>query len=167
MGVHWLAENFTTFLNAAGVIGGLLFTALSIRGETKARRIGNLLMLTEHHRDLWTRIYERPELLRVLKEDVDLSQQSITEEEEIFVNLLILHLHSVYQAIRAGTFMKPEGLQQAIRWLYSRPIPRAVWEKLRPLQDRDFVRFFETTLVEKTPKIKLSLTGFDVSSRSC
>jgi len=41
MWTHWL-----DLLNAVGVVASLLFTAFSIREETKTRRVGNLLTLT-------------------------------------------------------------------------------------------------------------------------
>ena len=42
----WLAENSFNLLSAVGIIGGLCFTAHSLRSETKTRRIANLLALT-------------------------------------------------------------------------------------------------------------------------
>ena len=141
--LHWLEEHFTVVLNGLGVIGGLLFTGFALRGESKARRMANLLTLTEHHRDLWTRLHDRPELSRVLSDTPDLQTRPVTEEEDMFVNLLIVHLNSTFLAIREGALLRPEHLKEAVRWLYSRPIPRAVWEKTKQFQDRAFVKFVE------------------------
>ena len=144
--VHWLGEHFASILNAAGVVGGLLFTGFALRGEAKARRLANFLTLTEHHRDLWTRVHERPELARVLSEDPELTAHPITEEEDLFVNLLVIHLNSTFLAIREGALVRPDHLQEAVRWLYTRPIPRAVWERTKQFQDRKFVAFVESSL---------------------
>src|SRR5262245_4626929 len=108
--------------------------------------MANLLTLTEHHRDLWTRLHDRPELSRVLSETPDLQTRPITEEEAVFVNLLIVHLNSTFLAIREGALIRPEHLKEAVRWLYTRPIPHAVWEKTKQFQDRAFVNFVEGSL---------------------
>ena len=139
-------QSLTPFLNAAGIVGGLLFTALSLRGETKARRFANLLTLTQHHREIWSQLLERPELARVLKADAELTATPVTEAEGVFVNLLVLYMNSVYAATRAGFFKAPEGAAQDIRELLSRPIPKAVWNEIRGLQDQGFVSFVEGSL---------------------
>lgn len=141
-----LRENWFVLLQSVGIIGSLLFTAASFRTDAKARRISNLLTLTHHHREIWTQLYKRPDLLRVVKRAVDLMRQPVTEAEELFVDLLILHLSSSYHAIRDGLLAEPEGLRKDIRWFFSLPIPRAVWRKSRILQDEDFVRFIDSNL---------------------
>ena len=107
------------------------------------RRVGNLLAITESHRKLWTEFYRRPDLNRVLDERAHLRQQEITREEEIFVNLVILHLNSVFYAHKMGLVFKLEGLRRDIAWFFSLPIPRMLWEKSRVLQNDDFVSFVE------------------------
>jgi hypothetical protein len=52
---------------------------------------------------------------------------------------------SVYHAIRDGTLIKPEGLRKDIQSFFALPIPRAVWERVKPLQDREFVKFVEAS----------------------
>ena len=41
----WITENAFELLNALGIVGGLFFTAHSLRSETKTRRIANLLAI--------------------------------------------------------------------------------------------------------------------------
>jgi hypothetical protein len=36
-----------------------------------------------------------------------------------------------------------EGLRQDIRWFFSLPIPKAVWEKIKERQDTKFAKFVE------------------------
>ena len=62
----WFSENWFNLFSAVGIIGGLLFTAVSLRSETKTRRISNLLTLTQNHRELWAEMFRRPGLERVL-----------------------------------------------------------------------------------------------------
>src|SRR5258708_5149420 len=100
--LHWFGQNWFVLLQSLGIVGGLLFTAVSLRIDTKVRRVGNLISVTHEHRDIWTQLYQRPELWRVLEQNVDLRKEPLTNEEELFVNLLILHLVSVHEAIKNG-----------------------------------------------------------------
>src|ERR1041385_6179040 len=106
----WITSNWFLFLQSVGIIGGLLFTAISLQIDAKVRRVGNLIAITQHHRDIWTRLYTVPELARVMNANVDLKHTPVTVAEELFVNLLILHLNSAYHAMTFGMFMKPERL---------------------------------------------------------
>ncbi len=143
---HWITQHWLELLQSAGIIGGLFFTALSFRVDARVRRIGNLLTLTQHHRDIWTHFYQRAELARVLDESVNLRLAPITDEEAVFLTLLILHLNSAYYAMEEGMFTTPEGLRKDIRWFLALPMPKAVWERIKPFQDVDFVRFVEECL---------------------
>ena len=144
MGIsNWVALSWFELLQSVGIIAGLLFTAHSLRSETKMRRVNNLLAITESHRKLWTEFYRHPDLNRVLDERANLRPQEISREEEIFVNLVILHLNSVFYAHKMGLVFKLEGLRRDIAWFFSLPIPRMLWEKSRVLQNDDFVAFVE------------------------
>ena len=141
--VPWASDNWFVLLQSLGIIGGLLFTASSLRSETKTRRVANLLTITQNHRELWSVLYRRPELKRVLDSRANPEQGSITIEEEIFVNLVILHLNSVFYARRSGLVFKLEGLRRDTAWFFSLPVPAAVWERTRLLQNDEFVEFVE------------------------
>ncbi len=138
---HWF-----DLLQSAGIIGGLLFTAYSIRKDNQARRISNLNAIADRHREIWQDFYSRPQFSRVLDAKVDLSKAPISQDEELFVNLLVVHLDSVHRAIKAGLFVKIEGLKQDISGFFALPIPRAVWEKHKHLRDRDFMELVESAL---------------------
>src|SRR5260370_13915588 len=142
MGIaDWLAQNWFSLLSAGGIISGLWFTAASCRAETKARRIANLLTMTQNHRELWRDFYHQPQLARVLDASVDVALQPVTRDEEIFVIAVIQHLYGVFQAMRSDLTIKPEGVRQDARGFFSLPIPKAVWDNVKPLQDEDFTRF--------------------------
>jgi len=81
--------------------------------------------------------------VRVLDKTADLKSTPVTDWEELFVNLLILHLNSAYHAMQAKMFVKQEGLQRDIQMFFSLPIPRSVWESAKSFQDADFVKFVE------------------------
>jgi hypothetical protein len=139
----WVAENWFDLLQSVGIISGLLFTAFSLRSETKTRRVSNLLTITKNHRKIWMEFNRQPGLARVLDERADVRQKDITREEEIFVNFIILHLNSTFYAQKSGLVFKLEGLRRDISWFFSLPIPRIIWEKTKLLQNDDFVEFVE------------------------
>jgi hypothetical protein len=139
----WMSHNWFALVQTGAVAAGLLLTGTAILLEARARRVGNLIQLTQQHRDLWERMYAQPELSRILNPSPDLDKMGVTAEEEIFVIFIILHLASTYYAMRSGFFQKPHGLRKDIERFFSLPIPRAVWEKVKELQDAPFVKFVE------------------------
>lgn len=142
-GLRWLAENWITALNVVGVVGGLFFTAASFRSEAKTRRVANLLTITKNHRNIWADFYRNPGLARVLDPAADVAKNPVSREEEIFVNLVILHTNSVFYAMKDELVVKLEGLRRDVWWFFSLPIPLAVWERAKLVQNDAFVAFVE------------------------
>ena len=147
--VAWLAENWFDLAQTVGIIGGLLFTAHAIHRDEKARAITNTIAINEQYSQIWREFYERPELARILKTNVDLNQKPISNNEALFVKTLLLHLDVVRRTIKAGIFVKIQGLQKDIRDFLTLPIPKSVWGKIKPFQDQDFVTFVENCLTGK------------------
>lgn len=144
MGIFaWWGQNWFFLLQSLGIIGGLLFTASALRIDAKVRRIGNLITITAHHRRLWSQLYSRAELLRLLDPKADLKRKPITAEEELFMMLLLVHLSTARHAMLDDMLVTPEGLRKDIHWFFSLPIPKAVWDKVKSRHDRDFVAFVE------------------------
>jgi hypothetical protein len=144
----WLAEHWFDLAQTTGIIGGLLFTALALYRDEKARMITNTIAVNEQYSQIWHEFYERPELARILKKDVDLNQQPVSNDEALFVKTLLLHLDVVRRTMAAGIFVKIQGLQKDIRDFLTLPIPKYIWDKIKPFQDRDFVAFVESCLTE-------------------
>ena len=143
-GLRWMADNWVTALNAVGVVGGLLFTAFSLHSEAKTRRVANLLTITNNHRNIWADFYRNPGLARVLDAAADITKRPVTREEEIFVNLVILHTNSVFYATKDELVVKLEGLRRDVWWFFSLPIPIAVWERAKLVQNDAFVEFVDS-----------------------
>ncbi len=141
--LDWIGHNWFDLLSSIGIIGSLCFTGVSLHSETKTRRIQNLLSVIQNHRELWTDFYHHSELSRVLDPSADLIAKPITREEERFVKLVIQHVNGVFQAMKNGLIINPEGMRRDVGSFFSLPIPRAVWEQVRTLQNADFVRFVE------------------------
>jgi hypothetical protein len=60
------------------------------------------------------------------------------------VNFVILHLSSVYYAMKDGIVIKLEGLRRDVCSFFALPLARKVWEKSKILQNDDFVEFVES-----------------------
>jgi hypothetical protein len=139
----WIGHNWFALVQTGALAGGFLLTCTAILLDARARRVANLIQLTQQHRDLWERMYLEPDLSRILDPAPDLTKNPVTSEEEVFVIFLILHLSSSYSAMRSGFFQKPHGLRKDIERFFSLPIPRAVWNKVKVLQDVAFANFVE------------------------
>jgi hypothetical protein len=147
MGVlNWLAEYWLDLAQTVGIVGGLLFTARAISKDERARTITNTIAINEQYSTIWHNFYERPELARILQKDADLNKQPVSNNEALFVKTLLLHLDVVRRAMKAGIFVKIQGLQTDIQDFFTLPIPKAVWEKIKPFQDKDFIAFIDDCL---------------------
>lgn len=140
----WLADNSFDLVSAVGVIGSLWFTAISFRSEAETRRISNLIAITASHRDVWKIFLTNKELARVRDASANTTSHPITDDERIFVNMVIQHINSVYFAMNDQLVVKVEGLRRDIAQFFSLPIPREVWDKIKVLQNDDFVAFVES-----------------------
>lgn len=143
---YWLAENWFILLSSVGIVGGLVFNAVSLRSEARTRRIANLLIITQNHREIWSQLYKRPELWRVLDANANIATVPVRLEEEIFVNFLLLHLNSSFRAMKEDVFFRPEGLRADIRRFFSLPIPAEIWKRMKPFQDEDFTAYVESSI---------------------
>jgi len=145
----WIRDNWFFLVQTCGIVSALGFVGLGFFFDFRARQVGNLIKLTDRHRDLWERMYSDPKLTRILESAADPGHFEVTSEEKIFVVFLILHLANTYYTVRSGFLKQPQGLAADIRRFFTLPIPMAVWESVRDLQDRAFVKFVERCLSER------------------
>lgn len=145
---RWLVNHGASLLEAVGIIGGLIFTGVSLHRDSKARRIGNLIGLTQQQRDIWNRAMEDPELVKVQEPQRDIMKEPPTTREKLFVRSLVIYLATVHRAVRLDELLRPHGMERDIREFISKPLPRDVWNELRPYQDPDFVEFVEQQIKE-------------------
>jgi hypothetical protein len=137
VGIHWfeLLQSST-----------ILFAAYTIHKDAEARRVGNGIAITAQFRNMMSEVFDHPELLRVDDANANLQVNPISETEAVYAGMRINHLSMVYQAIRRGEFIKLEGLRADTKVLMSLPIPKAVWEKVKSVQNEDFMNFVESCL---------------------
>jgi len=144
MGIgNWLANNSFNLLSAVGIIGSLWFTAISLRSETKTRRIANLLTITANHREVWKTFVDNKDLARVLDPSADTVKQPVTDAERMFVTFVTFQMSSTFYAMNDRLVVQVEGLRRDIAKFFSKPIPGEVWGKIKALQNDDFVAFVE------------------------
>ena len=147
MGIgEWLSQNIFNLFSAVGIIGGLWFTAVSLRSETKTRRIANLLTVTSNYREIWKEYFNNPELARVLDPAADVKSKPVTPAEELFVGQIIFHISNVFYAMKDDLFVAQDGSRQDIAQFFSLPVPSAVWTKTKLLQNQDFAAYIDSSL---------------------
>ena len=144
--VEWLAQNWFTVLSSVGIVGSLLFTAVSLHSETKTRRVANLLAVTANYCTIWKEFINQPNLARVMDARANLEQEPVTPAEEMFVNMVIHHISTTYYAMHDELLMRLEGLRRDIKQFFSLPVPNAVWTKTKLLQNQGFAAFIDSSL---------------------
>lgn len=140
---HWINTHGFDLLEAVGIIASLTFTAVGFHRDDRSRRIENLLTLTDSHRAVWKEMLHEPKLGRILNPAANLTQKPVSNEEEIFVTLVIQHLSITFQALRSGMLVNLEGLSRDVAEFFTLPIPLEVWNRVRALQNARFQTFVE------------------------
>ena len=141
--IAWLDQNWFSFLQSAGIIGSLCFTAAALRREKRSHDISERLSLLGQHRELWSEMYQRPDLSRVKDPNSDLVAKPISLAEREFLNLVIVHFENGWQLAKAGSVNSLQTMRTDVRTFFSLPIPRAVWEETGVSRDEAFRRFVE------------------------
>jgi hypothetical protein len=147
--MDFAGANFSEILQNVGIIATLLLSAYTFWRSEQAQKTSNLIAITGLYRDIWDALDECPSLSRVLLKGVDVEREPPSAEEEAFVSTLIFHMDAAYEAMRVGMFVRLRGLKRDAREFFSLPVPKAVWKKVRPLQNKRLVRFVESALASE------------------
>lgn len=89
-------------------------------------------------------MFINPELKRVLNPNANLAKQPVNDDEEMFVNMVIQHINSVYYALSDQLVVKYDGLREDVSEFLALPIPKMVWERSKEFQNEEFVKFVES-----------------------
>jgi len=141
---EWVSQNWFNLFSSIGIIGSLWVAVFSLRSGTKTQKVGNLLTITGSHREIWKEFLNNPKLERVCDALADTVKQPVNGAEEVFVNMVIHHVNSVYYAMSDQLVINYEELRRDISEFVSLPIPKTVWEKTKQFQNEDFVNFVES-----------------------
>ena len=142
----WLAQNWLDLVQTAGVAGGLAVAVATLRLDVRVRRTEVALSLTEAHREIWERLIEQPWLGRVLDPSADTSTAPPDAVERRFVQLIILHLAAVREAVSEGAYRESPGMEEDVRGFLSLPIPRLVAEDILPFQTEEFQTYLRNLM---------------------
>ncbi len=141
---HWFDLVQTIF-----IVAGFAIATVSLRNDTKGRRIEHLMEIIKGHREVWMSIINKPELARVFEKELNLQLNPITPEEDRIVRLSIMHLYSAYEASKHWLKDSLPGIGKDIEDYFSCPIPIKVWRDVKELQNKDFVAFVESNLKQE------------------
>ena len=137
----WLATNWFSLIETAGIMASLLFTASALRADAKVRKTEVLLSLAQSHRSIWNSMSKDEKLARIMESKLDLTENPVTLRERRFVLSLILHLSTVHQAIREGAYRSSPSIEDDIREFLNLPIPFAVTRDALKYQSPEFQKF--------------------------
>ena len=142
----WLKSEWFSLIQTVGVVGGLIFTGITIRRDAKAKEVANALAFAERHRQFWSEAIGRPELDRVFSANADLSEQRTKTAEEIFLNLAFVQYETGWHMATKVERGDLKPLKADVRKFFSLPLPRAVWEETKAYRNQKFVRFVKRAL---------------------
>lgn len=125
----------------------MLFAVYSLREQTRQLKVGNALVITQHHRELWGYMLDHPDLQRVFDKTADIVAQPISERERMFVNMMFLHSSVCLKAAREKVIPPIEGIEADIRDILSYPLPKAVWKDVRPYHEKTFAAFVQQSFL--------------------
>lgn len=157
--VRWLNDNWFSFLQSVGIGGSLLFTAVALRKDFKAKRVREYLILAGQHRRLWGQLHRRPKLARLLDPDRDVAARPVTSEERLFLELALVHFHTGWMLARAGSLTPMPVLAADVGHFFQLPVPAFVWERTKSVLEPEFVTFVDEA-------VKLRVTSREKPSGS-
>jgi hypothetical protein len=154
----WVTENWFALLQSAGIIFGLLFTAASFRRETRARQTSDLLTLAQQHRELWSELHRRTDLVRVLSKEADLLAAPMTAAEEEFLNVVCVHFYTGWLLAKSGalSLLPLEALSADVKSFFTLPLPKFFWRNARNGRDAKFVEFIDVSLQKEYRKSRVA-----------
>src|ERR1035437_6916398 len=122
-------------------------TGYNTNSETKTRRVANLLPIIANYLRSGKNSSVLRDWPRVIDPVANVAKQPVTPAEEFFVSLVISHTSSVvYEAIKDKLLTKQEGLRRDVGLFFSLPVPKAVWQRTKLLQNLDFAAVIESSL---------------------
>ena len=142
----WIGDNWFSLVQSCGIVAGMGFTVWSLHRDSRERRTATRLGLAHHHRELWAEVHRRPDLGRLLDDDVDLVAHPITAAEDEFLNVVIYHFQTCWELGRSEGLLSLPALELDARDFFAHPIPNAVWRGSRNRRDPGFVAFIDQCL---------------------
>lgn len=134
-------------IQSIGIIVSFLVTIYTLRINSKQTKATNSLLITQHHREIWTTIYQTETLKRVFDKQVDLITTPITDEELAFTNMIYLHMSACLKLSNTKSCYKIEGMEEDIKDILTFPIPKQIWIDVYKFHDKQFVDFVNRSCI--------------------
>ncbi|MGA2871589.1 MAG: hypothetical protein ABSF34_20800 [Verrucomicrobiota bacterium] len=116
------------------------------QGVSRIRRMDMLVNITQHHRTIWLKFFDSPSLERIFMESPDLDKDPVTEDEAMFVQLIMLHLTTILTAVRKGLLPKTADQDADLKAFFRLPIPQITWRRTKILYDPATRRYIDELL---------------------
>jgi len=142
--IEWFKSDWFNVVQAFCLIGGFNFAA-------KAWRIQFLTALAEKHRSVWEKIMGNPALNRIFAKEADLSKCPLTPDEEIALNIIIIHYETGWEVAKFLDRERLLPLANDISSFFRLPLVNAAWEKNKQTHKKRFVQFVSHALESTTP----------------
>lgn len=143
----WWWRHWHEVLEAVGIVGGLIFTGVTLRHDLQARKIAEYLTQATQHRRLWGQLHRRPGLRRLLEPDRDVAEEPLSVEERRYLELVVTHFHTGWLISGAGHSLVPLNVLAADAGHFFRlPAPAAVWAEVRRVYQEEFVGFVDRAI---------------------
>jgi hypothetical protein len=126
-----------------------IFEVADTRPEiSRMHKMDAIVDLIQQQHTIWLRFFDAPSLKRILEAKLDLSKNPVTEDETIFTSFIILHLTTVFIAVRRGMIPPPAKLDADLKSFFALPIPRVVWQQTKDRHDADTMSYLDALVAE-------------------
>lgn len=123
---------------------GFFINAYATFRNISSRKLSNYQEIVKSHRDIWKITIDKPEIYgRILEKGVDLSQNPITYQEKLFIQLVLLHMTSAFSFSKQSEMVKISKLKYDFDDFISLTIPNEVWKDVKEFYNSDFVKFID------------------------
>lgn len=155
----WVDSNWFSILQSIGIVGGLIFTGKTIRDAartqrdaTEERKVSNILEFDARHQNIWSDLYQREDLRRILEEQNDFLKGVVTPVEFQYLRQKVVQFQVGWELAKIS---KPEEIDAVVRdaaKFFSRPLSRRVWNKVKGLGNPKFVELVDEAMMRPFEK---------------
>ena len=155
----FIFKNWFDLLQSSFIVGGFIISFISTQNDIRSRKIEHLLHINQSYRQIWSKTYTYPELLRIRETSIDLKTNPITEPERRMIREMIIHIYAIYEAIKSKQIEKGE-MDKDIYDFLQLPIPNSIWEEVKMYHNKKFIDYIDE-LLSKHRRVSKSIHLWD------
>lgn len=146
----WFRESWFDLVQSLALLLTLIFTGMAVRQNSRALHATNIVAMTDLRRETWQLFMDRPELHRILADRPNPPEPSRIDHRFIVSVLDLVHATLELDRVgRKGTFAR--NLDRDVAELLHKPIPEAIWTRIREFYPEEFERFIAQALANYPP----------------